>query len=344
MNQATTTASFVRAMPKVELHLHIEGTLEPELMFELARRNAVTLPWPDIEQLRAAYDFRDLQSFLDVYYCGAQVLLQPRDFDDLAWSWCRRAAADGVVHAEIFVDPQTHTDRGVALEAVLEGLGEALARAERELGMTTAIIPCFLRHLPPEAAAACYRDCARFGDRFVGFGLDSSERDHPPAAFAEVFARVRADGHRVVAHAGEEGPPSYIEQALDILGASRIDHGVRCLEDPALVQRLADAAVPLTVCPLSNLRLRVVDRLEAHPLARMLAAGLCASVHSDDPAYFGGTIATNFEAVTAALALDRNQLRALADNAVAAAFVDATRRAALADAVARHFDADPLTT
>jgi adenine deaminase len=316
-------------MPKVELHLHIEGTLEPELLFALAERNEVELPWSDVEALRRAYAFTDLQSFLDVYYQGAAVLLHARDFHELTAAYCERAAADRVRHVELFVDPQTHTDRGVPLDAVVEGIATALAEAHARHGITSAIIPCFLRHLPVEAANACFSDCLRFGDRFAAFGLDSSERGHPPREHAGVFARVRAAGFRTVAHAGEEGPPEYIEEALDLLGVARIDHGVRCLESPALVERLVRGRIPLTVCPLSNVRLRVVDRLADHPLRRMLEAGLCATINSDDPAYFGGYIGENFAACVDALALSEPQLRALGRNAIDAAFLDADARASL---------------
>ncbi|MBX7078056.1 MAG: adenosine deaminase [Nannocystaceae bacterium] len=330
---ATTDAAFLRALPKVELHLHIEGTLEPELMFALAQRNGVTLPWPDIAALRQAYAFVDLQSFLDVYYQGAAVLRHARDFYDLAWAYCERAAADGIAHTEIFVDPQTHTARGVSLDVVIDGLEGALADARSRWGITSAIIPCFLRHLSPEQAAQCYADCRRFGDRFVGFGLDSSERDHPPGAFAEVFAQLRADGYRAVAHAGEEGPAAYVREALEQLHVDRIDHGVRCLEDAALVRELAARAVPLTVCPLSNVRLGVVDRMSAHPLQRMLDAGLHVTINSDDPAYFGGYLGDNYAAVREAFALDRDSLSRLAANAIAASFADGARKAELTRAL-----------
>jgi adenosine deaminase len=310
-------------------------------MFALAQRNGVRLPWPDVDALRRAYAFTDLQSFLDVYYRGAAVLLHPRDFHELTAAYCERAANDGVRHVELFVDPQTHTDRGVPLDVVVEGITSALAEARDRHGITSAIIPCFLRHLPVDAANACFSDCLRFGDRFAAFGLDSSERGHPPREHAGVFARVRAAGFRTVAHAGEEGPPAYIEEALDLLGVSRIDHGVRCLESPALVERLVRERVPLTVCPLSNVRLRVVDRLADHPLAKMLAAGLCATVNSDDPAYFGGYIGENFAACVEALALGSSELRTLGANAIAAAFVADDRRAELLaelDAWARASD------
>lgn len=331
--------AFVRAMPKVELHLHIEGTLEPAAMLALAERNRVALPWADVDALRAAYAFVDLQSFLDVYYAGASALQHAEDFHDLAWAWCERAAADNVQHAEIFFDPQTHTDRGIALDVVVEGLVAALARARTELGLTAALIPCFLRHLSGEAATATYLDCRRLGSHFAAFGLDSSERDRPPRLFADVFARLRADGFRAVAHAGEEGPPSYITEALDVLKVARIDHGVRCLEDPDLVRRLARDAIPLTVCPLSNVRLRVFDRIEDHNLRALLDAGLVATVNSDDPAYFGGYMSDNFLAVTHGLGLDHAALRRLGEHGIAASFADAARKAELGAALQAHFAA-----
>jgi adenine deaminase len=329
MSGAPPSAARVRTLPKVELHLHIEGALEPELMFAMAERNHVPLPWKDIAAARAAYLFEDLQSFLDVYYQAAKVLLHARDFYELTAAYCARAAADGVRHTEIFVDPQTHTVRGVALDAVVEGISAALADAGDRYGMTSGIIPCFLRHLPPEAAAACFSDCLRFGDRFVAFGLDSGERNRPPRMFSGVFSRVRAAGFRAVAHAGEEGPPAYIEEALDFLEVSRIDHGVRCMESPALVERLVRERVPLTVCPLSNVRLRVYDQLADHPLPAMLAAGLRVGINSDDPAYFGGYIGDNFSACVDTLGLDEAALHRLASNAIEAAFVDDARRSTL---------------
>jgi adenine deaminase len=337
------TDAFVRAMPKVELHLHIEGTLEPETMLALAERNRITLPWADVDALRAAYAFVDLQSFLDVYYAGASALQRAEDFHDLAWAWCERAAADNVQHAEIFFDPQTHTDRGIALDVVVEGFAAALGRARSELGLTAALIPCFLRHLSGEAAMATYLDCRRFGGHFVAFGLESSERDRPPRLFEEVFMRLRADGFRAVAHAGEEGPPAYITEALDVLKVDRIDHGVRCLEDPALVRRLARDRIPLTVCPLSNVRLRVFDRIEDHNLAALLEAGLVTTVNSDDPAYFGGYMSDNFLAVTRGLGLEHDALRRLGEHGIAASFADADRRAELTAALQAHFAAlDPV--
>jgi adenosine deaminase len=292
---------LLRAMPKAELHLHIEGTLEPELIFDLAKRNGVALAYPSVEALRAAYAFTDLQSFLDIYYAGASVLLHESDFEAMAMAYFRRAAADNVVHAEIFFDPQTHTARGVEMGTVIRGLAAACERAEVELGVTGTLILCFLRHLSEDDAFLTLRDALPYREHFIGVGLDSSERGHPPEKFARVFDEAGRLGLHRVAHAGEEGPPEYIEGALDVLHAERIDHGVRCVESPALVGRLAREGVALTVCPLSNLKLRVVDRLADHNLAALLRMGLKATVNSDDPAYFGGYVNDNFVATFEAL-------------------------------------------
>jgi len=312
---------FVRALPKAELHLHIEGTLEPELMFELARRNGVRLRFGGVDELRAAYEFSDLQSFLDIYYAGAGVLLTERDFHDLTRAYLQRAAAQGVRHAEIFFDPQTHTDRGIPLEAVCGGIEAAALEAGPGLGVSVKLIPCFLRHLSPEAAMRALDELLDLGGRIAGVGLDSSELGHPPSKFVEVFRRARAAGLRVVAHAGEEGPAEYIRQALDLLKAERIDHGVRCLEDPGLVRRLKEERIPLTVCPLSNVKLKVFDALERHSLKRLLDEGLCVCVNSDDPAYFGGYVSDNLLAVQRALALGEADLRGLARNSFEASFL-----------------------
>jgi adenosine deaminase len=321
--------AYLRGLPKAELHLHIEGTLEPELLFELARRNGVDLRFRTVEALRAAYRFTDLQSFLDIYYEGAGVLRTEQDFHDLTWAYLQRAAADGVRRAEIFFDPQTHTDRGIPFDVVLDGIEAALGEGRSRLGISSGLILCFLRHLPAEAAMATLQAALPHAGRLLGVGLDSSEVGHPPSRFVEVFARARAEGLRVVAHAGEEGPPEYIWGALDLLGAERIDHGVRCLEDPALVERLARERVPLTVCPMSNVKLRVVDRMEDHPLARMLAAGLAVTINSDDPAYFGGYIGDNYAAVAAALGLSREQIAAIARTSLEASFASPDEKAAL---------------
>jgi adenine deaminase len=319
--------ALLQRMPKAELHIHIEGSLEPEMIFRLAQRNGVKLAYADVEALRKAYAFTDLQSFLDIYYAGASVLLKEQDFFDMAFGYLERAAADNVVHTEVFFDPQTHTGRGVPFETVIVGLEHAARRARAEFGISTSLILCFLRHLSEEAAFATLEQALPHRQHFVGVGLDSSERGHPPEKFARVFARCRELGLHVVAHAGEEGPPEYIESALDVLKAQRIDHGVRCVESPALVQRLARERVPLTVCPLSNVKLRVFDRLAEHNLPALLQAGLCATVNSDDPAYFGGYINTNFVETFAALpALGARQAWQLAQNSFDASFVDAAHR------------------
>jgi len=320
--------ALLRAMPKAELHIHIEGSLEPELIFALAARNSVPLPYTSVDALRAAYAFTDLQSFLDIYYAGASVLLKEEDFFDLGLAYFRRAAADNVVHAELFFDPQTHTERGVPITTVLDGLTRACRTAQRELGVSALLILCFLRHLSEEAAFATLEEALPYRDQFVGVGLDSSERGHPPEKFARVFARCRELGLRRVAHAGEEGPPAYIWSALDVLQVERVDHGVRCLEDAALVARLASERMPLTVCPLSNLKLRVCETLAEHPLPAMLAAGLCATVNSDDPAYFGGYMNQNFVETFAALPqLTARDAHTLARNSFEAGFAcDADKR------------------
>ena len=318
---------FIRALPKAELHLHIEGTLEPELMFELARRNGVALAHGSVAELRAAYDFQDLQAFLDIYYAGAAVLIHEADFHALAMAYFRRAAADGVVHAEIFFDPQTHTARGVAFATVLDGLARAAAQARAELGLSSRLIMCFLRHLPEQDAFATLELAMEHLGRIDGVGLDSSEVGHPPGDFTRVFRRCRELGLRAVAHAGEEGPAAYITEALDHLQVERIDHGVRAPDDPALVARLAQAGTALTVCPLSNLKLRVFPSLAEHNLKRMLDAGLRVTVNSDDPAYFGGYIAENFRAVAEALELSRADLATLARHSLEASFVTDAERA-----------------
>ena len=320
---------LVRAIPKAELHIHIEGSLEPELIFSLAQRNGVALPYPSVQALREAYAFTDLQSFLDIYYAGASVLLHEADFFDMAWAYFQRAHADRVRHAELFFDPQTHTARGVPVGTVIAGLRRACERARAELGISSELILCFLRHLSEEAAFATLEDALPYREHFIGVGLDSSEVGHPPSKFSRVFARCRELGLRIVAHAGEEGPPAYIWEALKDLKVERIDHGVRCLEDPALVAELARRRVPLTVCPLSNLKLCVVNDLRDHPMKRLLDAGLCATVNSDDPAYFGGYLNANFEQTVQALGLSRDDVIALARNSIEASFVSEARRVEL---------------
>lgn len=328
--------ALIEGLPKIELHLHIEGTLEPELMFELAKRHAIELPWASVSQLRAAYDFENLQSFLDLYYQGAAVLRTERDFADLTWAYLRKVAAENVRHVEIFFDPQTHTERGIAMSAVVEGIVDALQRGERELGITSGLILCFLRHLPAEAAMQTLQDALPLREHFIGVGLDSSEQGNPPEKFTDVFARARAEGLHAVAHAGEEGPPAYITGALDALKVERIDHGVRCLEDEALTRRLVDEGIPLTVCPLSNVKLRVFDRLEDHNLPTLLERGLLATINSDDPAYFGGYIQENFQACAEALSLSPSQIHRLASNAVAASFASEHRKRQLQAEVDEH--------
>ena len=313
--------ALLQRMPKAELHIHIEGSLEPELIFELAQRNRVALPYASVEALRAAYAFTDLQSFLDIYYAGASVLLKEADFFDMGMAYFRRAAADHVVHAELFFDPQTHTDRGVPIKVVLDGLTRACQAAHREFGISGLLILCFLRHLSEAAAFATLEAALPYRDQFIGVGLDSSERDNPPEKFARVFARCRELGLRLVAHAGEEGPAAYIWSALDDLHVERIDHGVRCVEDPALVARLAAQRVPLTVCPLSNVKLCVYPTMAEHNLAGLLDAGLCVTINSDDPAYFGGYVNQNFLAAFEALPqLTAQHARQLARNSFEASF------------------------
>ncbi|WP_018861503.1 adenosine deaminase [Thioalkalivibrio sp. ALJ3] len=323
----------IARLPKVELHLHIEGALEPELMFRLAERNNVELPYASIDEVRAAYQFQDLQSFLDIYYAGARVLLTEQDFYDLTWAYLKRCQQDHVRHTEIFFDPQTHTERGVSFATVINGITRALDDGERELGISSRLILCFLRHLSAEAAMETFEAALPYRDRIAAFGLDSAEQGNPPEKFRAVFDRVREAGFRVVAHAGEEGPPEYIHQALDLLQVDRIDHGVQAEQDPALLQRLAKEQIPLTVCPLSNIKLCVFDRLEDHNLKRLLDAGLRVTINSDDPAYFGGYIGENFRATTNALGLSLDDLEKLARNAAEAAFLNDSARQHLHDEI-----------
>jgi len=321
--------SFIRGIPKTELHLHIEGTLEPELMFALAAKHGVGLPYASVDELRAAYQFDSLQSFLDLYYAGAAVLRDADDFQALTAAYLRRAHADGVVHVEIFFDPQTHTERGIAFATVLDGITRALADGEREFGISWRLILCFLRHLSADDAMRTLEQALPYKERIAAVGLDSSERGHPPSKFAAVFERARREGFLTVAHAGEEGPPAYIVEALDLLKVSRIDHGVRCEEDPDLVRRLARERVPLTVCPLSNVKLCVYRDIAQHNLKRLLQRGLCVTVNSDDPAYFGGYVADNYRAVQRGLGLSKEQIVELAANSIEASFLPAPRKQAL---------------
>jgi adenine deaminase len=336
----TPLETFIRGLPKAELHLHIEGTLEPEMIFALAKRNGVALPYSSVEALRAAYAFTDLQSFLDLYYAGAGVLQTEQDFFDMAWAYLRKAQADAVLRTELFSDPQTHTERGVPMAAVIGGLARACRQAQAELGVDAVLILCFLRHLSEADAFATLEAALPHREHFIGVGLDSSEVGHPPEKFSRVFARCRELGLRIVAHAGEEGPPPYIWAALDDLKAERIDHGVRALEDAALVQRLSADGVPLTVCPLSNLKLCVVSDLHSHPMKRLLEAGLKATVNSDDPAYFGGYVNDNFVQTAQAVGLTREDCITLARNSFEASFCDADTQARYLGALDRYVAAN----
>jgi adenosine deaminase len=320
---------LIRRLPKVELHLHIEGTLEPEMMFSLASKHGIDLPYRSADEVRAAYNFSDLQSFLDLYYAGCNVLRDRRDFYALAMAYFTRAHADNVVHAELFFDPQTHTARNIPLDVVIGGLRDAAEDALRRYGISSELILCFLRHLPEADALATLDAALPFRSDFVGVGLDSGERGNPPSKFERVFARARGLGLHPVAHAGEEGPAAYIHEALELLKAERIDHGVRCDEDPSLVDRLVREQIPLTVCPLSNLKLCVVRDLADHNFARLLRRGVAVTINSDDPAYFGGYIADNYRATAAALDLTAAELVAVAENAARASFLPATAKAAL---------------
>jgi adenosine deaminase len=313
--------AFIRGIPKAELHLHIEGTLEPEMVFDLARRHGLPLRYPSVAALREAYHFDNLQSFLDVYYAAAAVLRDESDFHALTYAYLERAHADGVVHTEVFFDPQTHTARGVSLEAVIRGIHAALTEGQARLGMTHRLIMCFLRHLSADEAMATLEAALPFKDLIAAVGLDSAEAGNPPSKFAAVFARARSEGLLTVAHAGEEGPPEYISEALDVLQVRRVDHGVRCEEDARLVARLARERVPLTVCPLSNVKLRVFRRMEDHNLKRLLDRGLCVTVNSDDPAYFGGYVAENYLEVSRALGLSRAEVTQLAANSIEASLL-----------------------
>lgn len=317
---------FIKGMPKVELHLHIEGSLEPELMFALAQRNNIEIPFKSVEEVRAAYNFSNLQDFLDIYYQGMNVLRHEQDFYDLTWAYLERMAQQNVQHVEIFFDPQGHTERGVAFSTVLDGISRALEEGRKKLGVTSHIIMCFLRHLSEESAMKTLEESLPYKSRILGVGLDSSEVGHPPSKFARVFDKARKEGFLIVAHAGEEGPPEYVWEAVDQLKVDRIDHGNRSLEDEKLISRLVADGTALTVCPLSNLKLCVVKDMRQHPLKKMLSLGLKATVNSDDPAYFGGYMNENYSAVVDALQLERNDILTLARNSIHASFADEARR------------------
>ena len=319
---------FFQQLPKAELHLHIEGTLEPDFLLEKAKKHHIPLPFHSIEEIQNAYNFSNLQSFLNIYYQGMAVLKDEDDFSELAWRYFQKAHIQGVLHAEIFFDPQAHFERGISIATVMDGLCKAVERAKKELQLSIFLIPCFLRHLSEDSALDTFSQCLKFKKMITGFGLDSSEVGNPPSKFQKVFTQAKLQGFRITAHAGEEGPPSFIEDALNLLQAERIDHGVRCLEDEKITKRLAREKIPLTVCPLSNLKLRVVNKLQKHPLRKMLHCGIIASINSDDPAYFGGYIADNFEACSIALNLTKNEAILAARNSFIGSFLDANSKAA----------------
>lgn len=322
MNQV----ELIRALPKAELHVHIEGTFEPELMFEIAQRNHIQIPYQSVEEIKQAYNFHNLQSFLDIYYAGANVLVHEQDFYDLAWAYFEKCAEDKVVHTEMFFDPQTHTERGVEFATVLNGLKRACTDAKDKLGISSQLIMCFLRHLSEEDAFKTLEQALAFKHDIIAVGLDSSEVGHPPSKFERVFAKAREAGFLIVAHAGEEGPPEYVWEALDLLQVNRIDHGVRSDEDPALLQRLIDEKMPLTVCPLSNLKLCVVEDMAEHNIHRLLKQGVHVTINSDDPSYFGGYMNDNFLAVHTALNLSNDELKQLAINSFEASFIDSAEK------------------
>ena len=312
---------FIQNLPKAELHLHIEGTLEPEMMFELAQRNNIDLPYKSVSEVKEAYDFEDLQSFLDIYYQGSEVLQTERDFYDLTWAYLQKAAKDNVRHTEIFFDPQTHTDRGIAFETVYQGIYKALQDGKDKLGISSQLILSFLRHLTQEQAFTTLEQALPYKETMVAVGLDSAEQGNPPSKFKEVFEKAQAEGFLSVAHAGEEGPPEYIWEAINLLSVSRIDHGVRSMEDPELLNYLTDKQIPLTVCPLSNIELNVFDSMVEHNLKELLQQGICVTLNSDDPAYFGGYVADNYQAAQSALDLTEQELYQIAKNSFQASFL-----------------------
>ncbi|MGD8115573.1 adenosine deaminase [Vibrio sp. TRT 29B02] len=319
-------SNFIQQLPKVELHLHIEGTLEPEMMFELAQRNHITLPYSTPEEVQAAYEFTNLQSFLDIYYQGANVLITEQDFYDLTYAYVTRCHQDNVIHTEIFFDPQTHTERGVAFETVLNGIHRALQDGREEFGISSRIIMCFLRHLDEASAFATLEQALPHKDKIIAIGLDSSELGHPPEKFSRVFAKARQAGFLTVAHAGEEGPSSNINDSLELLKVSRVDHGVRCVDDEALVEHLAKTRMPLTVCPLSNTKLKVFEQMQDHNIVELLRKGLCVTINSDDPAYFGGYMTDNFLAVDKSHGLTWEELAQFTLNAIEASFISAEEK------------------
>ena len=327
---------FIQTLPKIELHLHIEGSLEPELMFKLAKRNNVQLPFATIEEVKQAYDFHNLQSFLDIYYKGADVLLTEQDFFDLTWEYLLHCKQDNVIHTEIFFDPQTHTDRGVSFDTVITGISKALDLGEKELGISSEIIMCFLRHLSEEQAFATLEQALPYRDKIIGIGLDSSELGHPPEKFARVFARAIEYGFLTVAHAGEEGPAQNIHDSLNMLKVSRVDHGVRCVEDPELVEELIQSRMPLTVCPLSNIKLKVFEQMHEHNIVELLRQGLCVTINSDDPSYFGGYMTDNFMAVAQAHEMSKQEISQFSLNAIEASFAPPELKQQLQQQVLAH--------
>jgi adenine deaminase len=313
--------NLIQEIPKTELHLHIEGTLEPELMFSLAQRNQIKLPFSSLKETKEAYNFSNLQSFLDVYYQGANVLINEEDFFDLTFAYLQKAASQNIVHTEIFFDPQTHTDRGIPFATIINGISQALRKGKEELNISSYLILCFLRHLSEESAFQTLEKALKYQDQIIGIGLDSSELGHPPSKFKNVFKKAKEAGFFIVAHAGEEGPPEYIWEAINILGVSRIDHGVRCLEDQKLIDYLRETQIPLTVCPLSNVKLKVFNSIQEHNLKTLLDLGLCVTVNSDDPAYFGGYLVENFLAIKNGLNLTDFEVKKLVDNGFKASFL-----------------------
>jgi adenine deaminase len=333
----STLKGFIERLPKAELHIHIEGSLEPKQMFDLARRNGLRLPFQSVDHLRQAYEFADLQSFLHLYYQGVRALVNERDFYDLTLAYLSKARSQNVRHSEMFFDPQAHTGRGIAFETVIGGIHQAMLTAKQHLGISSKLVMCFLRDLSEESAMATLDQALPFKDKIVAVGLDSSEVGNPPEKFRRAFDRAREEGFLTVAHAGEEGPPEYIWQALDVLKVSRIDHGVRCSEDPKLITRLAADGIPLTVCPLSNVKLRVFKSLKQHNLKRLLDHGLCVTINSDDPAYFGGYLTENFVAVQQRLKLERNDIYRLARNSFHASFLRADEKQTFLDELDSYF-------
>lgn len=333
----TTLKAFIEGIPKAELHLHIEGSLEPELMFEIAKRNNIEIEYKSVEEIRKAYEFGNLQDFLDIYYKGAGVLIKEEDFYDMTWAYLKKVHSQNVLHTEIFFDPQTHTERGIDFATVINGISRALQDAEEKLGMTSRLIMCFLRHLDEKAAMKTLEEALPFKNLIIAVGLDSSELGNPPAKFQKVFERALEEGFLTVAHAGEEGPAAYVWEALDLLKVSRIDHGNRALDDEKLVQELLKQKMPLTICPLSNLKLKVVDDLKKHPLREILEKGLLATVNSDDPAYFGGYINENYLAVSEALNLSKEEITQLAKNSFATSFITDDIKQKLIDKVEKFY-------